>query len=115
MFLAPGSLLLELMLAEACALPTGRLDGVAIFEVGGSTLARLLLLEKKDVDCVGSLEVLEVVDVMDDLRDGPTGILSFCSGGFSACLADRKPNAPREAMVAAWLATALNETQRREL
>lgn len=64
---------------------------------------------------MGSCEVFDVVDVIEDLLDGPTGIRSFDSVEFSVCLADRKPNAPREAIVAAWLPAALNERKRRSL
>ena len=73
----------------------------------GSALARVLLLEKKEVDCMVGLELLVVVDVIDDFRDRLLGALSFsfASAGFSVDLADRKPNAPREAIVA-WLAAA---------
>lgn len=87
----------------------------ASFDVEASTLARLLLREKKDVDCIGTFEVFDVVDVIEALLDSSTGIRSFGSVDFSACLADRKPNAVREAIVAAWLAAALNERKRRDL
>lgn len=111
--LVPCSLLPAPILAASCSLPTGMPEEVAILAVGGSTLARLLLREKNDVDCMGGFDVSDVVDVIDDLLDSPTGIRSFDSVGFSVCLADRKPNAPREAIVAAWLAAALNERKRR--
>jgi len=86
-----------------------------IFDVEGSTVARLLLREKKDVDGMGNFEVFDIVDVIEDLLDGPTDIRSFDSFDFSVCLGDRKPKAPREAIVAAWLAAALNERKRQGL
>ena len=81
-------------------------ETLAFLEVG-SALARILLLEKKEVDCIVGLELLVVVEVIDDFRDRLLGILSFsfASAVFSVGLADRKPNAPREAIVA-WLAAA---------
>ncbi len=100
------------MLAGSCSLPTGMPEGASLLDVGGSTLARLLLREKKDVDCMGNFEVFDVVDVIEDLLDGATGIRSCESVDFSVCLAARKPKAPREAIVAAWLAAALNERKR---
>lgn len=110
--LAPCSRFSEPIWAGSCTLPTGMPEEVANFDVEGSTLARLLPREKKDVDCMGNFEVFDVVDVIEDLLDSPTGILSFGSVDFSVCLADRKPNAPREAIGAAWLAAALNERKR---
>lgn len=58
-----------------------------------------LLLEKKEDDVVGSFEALGVLDAIEGVRDSPTGVLFFLSS-FSGCFADRKPNAPREAIVA---------------
>ena len=66
----------------------------------------LLLLEKNDVDCVGGFEALEAHDVIEAFRDSPNGALSLFS--LSGCLADRKPNAAREAIVAAGFATQLS-------
>ena len=112
MFLDPGSLLLEptlTELCESCTLPIGIPEEVEIFDDDGSALTRLLLREKNEVDWEGTFEILDVADVIEDLRERPAGVLSFESVGFSVCLADRKPNAPREAIVPAWLATALGQ------
>ena len=112
---APGSLLLTPTFPESCTLPAGLPKEGAIFGVKASALTRLLLREKKDVVWEGNFEALDAVDVIEDFRESPTGILSFDSVGFSVCLAGRKPNAVREAMVAAWLATANCEERRRRL
>lgn len=90
-------------------------EEAAIFDAEVSPIALLLLREKKDVDCTGNLEVSDAVDVIEFFLDNPTGSRSFELVDFSVCLADRKPNAPREAIVAAWLAAALSERQRRGL
>lgn len=109
--------MLELIYLGPCGVPTGIPEEDATVDVVGSALARVLLLEKKDVGGIGNLEVLELVDVIDGFRERDLGILSpaFGFAGFSVCLADRKPNAPREAIVAAWLATAMGQTERRIL
>lgn len=86
---------------------------VAIFEGKGSTLGRLCFArEKKEAECVGTLEVLDAEEAMGGLGDGPTGTFSFDSA-LPDCFADLKPNAPREAIVAAWLPEHCNELQRR--
>lgn len=87
-------------------------EDVAIFEGKGSTLARVCLpREKNEEECAGIFEVLDAEDAMGGLGDGPTGIFSFDSA-LPGCFADLKPNAPREAIVAAWLAKHLNKLQR---
>ena len=110
--IAPGSLLLEPILTGFCTFPLGTPEGVAIFDVDGSILTLFLLREKKDVDWEGIFEAFEAVDVIEDFRERPTGGFSFDSGAFSVCLAERKPNAPREAMVAVCPSTALSERKR---
>lgn len=88
------------------------LEDVATFEDKGSTFGRLCLpREKKEEEWVGIFEVLDAEDAMGGLGDGPTGIFSFDSA-LPECFADRKPNVPREAIVAAWLAKQLNKSQR---
>lgn len=88
------------------------LEDVATFEDKGSTFGRLCLpREKKEEEWVGIFEVLDAEDAMGGLGDGPTGIFSFDSA-LPECFADLKPNVPREAIVAAWLAKHLNKSQR---
>ena len=87
------------------------LEDVATFEGKGSTLGRLFLpREKKEEECVGNFEVLDAEDAiaMGGLGDGPSDIFSFDSA-LPGCFADLKPNAPREAIVAAWLAKHLSK------
>ncbi len=90
-------------------------DELAILDVEGSTFVRLLPREKKDVDCMGNFKEFDVVDIIEALLVGPTGIRSNGSVDFSVCLADRKPNAPLEAIVAARLPVALSQRRRRSL
>jgi hypothetical protein len=81
------------------------LEGVVVLV--GSVLPRLLLREKNDVDCPDCFEVLDAAeDVIEALRPGSVAVLPL-SSALSAGFADRKPNAPREAIVAGWLATHL--------
>ncbi len=75
-------------------------------------MTRLLLLEKNDVDWEGAFEGLDAVEVIEDFRESPIGILSFDSDVLSVCFVERKPKAPREAMVAAGLASALGQGRR---
>lgn len=83
-------------------------EGVPVLEPG-STLPRLLLREKNDEDCADCFEALDAADdVIDARRPGSVANLPL-SSVFSACLADRKPKAPREAMVAGWPATHLEQ------
>lgn len=82
------------------------------FEDEGSTFGRLCLpREKKEEECVGTLVAVDAEDAMGGLGDGPTDIFSFDSA-FPGCFVDLKPNAPREAIVAAWLAKHSNKLQR---
>ena len=104
MFL-PGSLAVELSCSVLCVLPTGMLEGVVVLV--GSVLPRLLPREKNEVDCPDCFEALDAAeDVIEALHAGSTAVLPL-SSDLSAGLADRKPNAPREAIVAGWLATHL--------
>lgn len=90
----------------------GMLESVATLEDKGSTFGRLCLpREKKEEECVGTFEVLGVEDAMGGLDDGPTGIFSFDSA-LPDCFVDLKPNVPREAIVAAWLAKHSNKLKR---
>lgn len=76
---------------------------VATIEGRGSTWDRLCFpREKNEAGWVGNLEVLVAEDAMDGPGGGPTGTFSFDSA-LPGCFADLKPNAPREAMVAARL------------
>ena len=88
------------------------LEDVATLEVKGSIFGRLCLpREKKEEEWVGIFEVLGAEDVMGGLDDEPTDIFSFDSA-LPDCFVDLKPNAPREAIVAAWLAKHSNKLQR---
>lgn len=98
--------------SELCDLLVEVLEDVAIFEDEESTFGRMCLLrEKKEEECVGIFEELDAEDAMGGLGDGPTGVFSFDSA-LPDCFADLKPNAPREAIVAAWLAKHSNKLQR---
>ncbi len=110
--LVAGSLLVVATWSEPCGLLIADLDEVVTLEGKGSTLGRLCLpREKKEEDDVGILEALGAEDAMGDLDGGPTDIFSFDSA-LPGCFADLKPNAPREAIVAAWLAKPLNNLRR---
>lgn len=101
----PGSLLLELILTEVWLPAIGMLDDGGTFGAGDSAFVLLcLFLEKNEVDCEGSFEELEAEDVMEVFRIRLVGSLSFCSS-LSGCFADRNPNVPREAIVAAGFAS----------
>ena len=100
--------MVELSCSVFCVLPIGMLEGVVVLV--GSVLPRLLLREKNDVDCPDCFEVLDAAeDVIEALRPGSVAVLPLSSAlsALSAGFADRKPNAPREAIVAGWLATHL--------
>ena len=98
--------------SEVCDLLVELLGNVAIFEDNGSAFGRLCLArEKKDDECVGILEVFDAGGATGGLGNGPTGFFSFDSA-LPDCFADLKPNAPREAIVAAWLAKHSNFSQR---
>lgn len=60
---------------------------------------------------MGTLEVVDAKDAAGGLGDGPSDIFSLDSA-FPGCFADLKPKAPREAIVAAWLAKHSNSLQR---
>ena len=90
--------------SEVCDLLVELFGRVAIFEGTRSAFGRLCLArEKKDDECVGILEVSDADGATGGLDNGPTGFFSFDSA-LPDCFADLKPNAPREAIVAAWLA-----------
>ncbi len=77
----------------------GMPEGAGSLEDDASAFAFLLLAKKDDdEDCVGIFGVLEVLDVIDPLRDFSTCILGTLSS-LSGCLT-RKPNVPLEAIVA---------------
>ena len=102
----PAPLLVALISTKFWPLLVGILDrAMGVCCVSGLALP-YLLLEKNDVDCVGSFEALGALDVIEAVLDKPSDALLFLSS-FSGCLADRKPNAPREAIVAAGFATHL--------
>lgn len=107
-----GSLLAVATWSELCSLLFEVLEGFATFADRGSTFGRLCLpLEKKEEECVGIFEIWDAEDAEDamgGLGDGPTGIFSFDSA-LPDCFVDLKPNAPREAIVAAWLAKRSNK------
>lgn len=87
-------------------------EDVVIFEGKGSTLGRLRLpREKKEGEGAGILEALGAENAMGGLDDEPIDIFSVDSA-FPDCFADLKPNAPREAIVAVWLAKHRNTLRR---
>ena len=87
-------------------------EDVGTFNNEGSTFGRLCLpREKNEEECVGTLEVVKAEDAAGGLGDGPSDIFSLDSA-FPGCLVDLKPKAPREAIVAAWLARHSNGLQR---
>ena len=88
------------------------LGDVATFDRRGSTLARLCLpREKKEEECVDILKVLDAEDTTGGLDDEPTGTFSLDSA-LAESFPDLKPNAPREAIVAARLAKHLHRLRR---
>lgn len=90
--------------SELCGLLDEVIEDVATFGDKGPPLDQPCLpREKKEEEWVGVLEVLDAKDATGGLGDGPTGVFSFESA-LPDCFADLKPNAPREAIVAAWLA-----------
>lgn len=104
-----GSLLVVATWWELCSLLFEVLEGFATLADEGSTFGRLCLArEKKEEEWVGIFETLDAEDAMGGLGDGPTGIFSSDSA-LPDCLVDLKPNAPREAIVAAWLAKRSNK------
>lgn len=110
--LVPGSLLVVGTWSELCGLLVEVLEDAATFEDEGSTFGRLCLpREKKEEECVGIFDAPGAEDAMGGLGDGPIGIFSFGSA-LPECFVDLKPNAPREAIVAAWLAKHSNRLQR---
>ena len=110
--LVAGSLLAVAIWSELCGLLVEVLELVATCEGERSTLGRLCFpREKKEAECVGSLEALGADDAMGGLGDGPTGTFSSDSA-LADCFADLKPNVPREAIVAAWLPKQLNKLRR---
>ena len=112
MVLVPGSLFVVVIWVELCGLLVKVSEDTATFEDKGSTRGRLCLpRKKKEEECVGIFEVLDAVDAMGGLGDGPTGVFSFDSA-LPDCFADLKPNAPREAIVAAGHAKHSNKLQR---
>ena len=112
MVLIPGSLLVVATWSEPCDLLVEVSEYVATLEGKGSTLGRLCLpREKNEEECNGTFEVLDAEGAMGGLGDGPTGVFSFDSA-LPDCFADLKPNVPREAIVAAWLAKHSNKLQR---
>ena len=111
--LVAGSLLDVVTWSELCGLLVEVWEVVATIEGKGSTLGRLCFArEKNEAEWVGILEVLVAEDAMDGLGGGPTGTFSFDSA-LPGCFADLKPNAPREAIVAAWLPKHLKKLGRK--
>lgn len=95
-----GSPSTEVAYAVVGPRPAGTLDGAGSFDDDDASALAFLLLEKKDDDdCRGIFGVLELLDVIDPLRDIPGGTLGDLSSR-SDCLA-RKPNVPLEAIVGA--------------
>lgn len=92
-------------------MPDKVLEDVATFGSRGSTLARLCLPREKKEECVEILEVFGAEDAMGGLDDEPTDTFSLDSA-LPESFPDLKPNAPREAMVAARLAQHLNRLRR---
>ena len=110
--LVPGSLLVVATWSEFCGLLVEAGEAFATFDGKGSTLGRLCLpREKNEAECVGVFEALDAEDATGGLGDGPTDTFSFDSA-LPDCFADLKPNAPREAIVAVWLAKHLNKLRR---
>ena len=72
--LGAASLVTRVDLPEAFDLPTGIPE---ICAGGGSALVLLLLREKKEDELEGGFDMMEVSEVMDDLRDVPSGIFPF--------------------------------------
>ena len=98
--------------SELCGLSVGVLEDAATFEEKGSNFGRLYFPRaKKEEGFVGTLEVLDAEEVIGVFGDCPWDVFSFASA-LPDCFADLKPNAPREAIVAAWLAEHLNKLQR---
>ena len=56
-----------------------------------------LLLEKNELDEVGSFDALGWLEVIDGVLDNPVGVLLFLLS-LSGCFADRNPKVPREAI-----------------
>ena len=108
-----GPFLVVVTWSELCGLLAEVLELVAIFAGKGPTLGRLCFArEKNEAAWVGNLDVLDAEDSMGGLGDGPNGTFSFDSG-LPDCFADLKPNAPREAIVAAWLPKHVKKLERR--
>ena len=88
---------------ECCPELDGGLGVVAILGSIPPLVLLGLFLEKKDVECVGSFDELDVLAVIEGALDSPMGVLLLLSS-FSGCFVARKPNVPREAIVAAGVA-----------
>lgn len=88
---------------ECCPELDGGFGVVAILVSASPFVLLCLFLEKKDVEWVGSFDELGVLAVIEGALDSPKGVLLLLSS-FSDCFAARKPNVPREAIVAVGVA-----------
>lgn len=105
----PGSLLEVAVWSELWGLLLEVWEDVGTFKDEGSTFGRLCLpREKNEEECGGTLGAVDADDAAGGLGDGPSDIFSLDSA-IPGCFVDLKPKAPREAIVAAWLAKHLNK------